>query len=578
MGGLVLEEKDNELLSMQVKQLYALAPVGIVASLVNGPILIFIQWNLVSREVLLAWLFSLIVLNVLWIVLYYQFQKASQGTWNPRPWRNIFIGGTLASGCIWGATGIVSFPEHSIPHQIFLAFVLGGMIAGATAIYGALQEAFLAYALPTITPLLVRFFILDDELHMAMGGMGLLFVGLMFVTARHNHRVMVASMTLSRELGKANQLLQSEVHERQLAEVALRESQEQLQSVVQSTDEGIISLNSQGKVTFWNKGAEQMFGFSMEEMQGRTLDCIIPERFRPAHQAGIERASRIGKTTIEGEMLEVMGLRKDGREFPLELSLGYWHKNQEIFFMGIVRDITVRKQTEMALQRREWELQQSQGELRALGTRLISAQEDERRRLSCELHDDMNQRLAVLALHIQNIQNSLPESDPMQSTLQKVNDEVASLSDNVRNLAHQLHPSILDDLGLVVALQSFIEDFSKWENLVVTFQPRNVPRVLPMDSALCVYRVTQECLRNVAKHAQASRVSVRVSGSETGLQLIIQDNGRGFAPETVRLGTHGLGLIGMKERIRGVQGTFDIKTATGQGTTVTAWIPIVPPA
>ncbi|MBA3612099.1 MAG: PAS domain S-box protein [Nitrospirales bacterium] len=194
-------------------------------------------------------------------------------------------------------------------------------------------------------------------------------------------------------------------------------------------------------------------------------------------------------------MFELMGLRRDGREFPLELSLGYWHKHGEIFFTGIVRDVTARKATEQALHRREQELEQSQEELRALGAQLISAQEDERRRLSRELHDDMNQRLAVVALEIQSIQSTLPESDPMQKTLQHLNDQVSSLSDNVRHLAYQLHPSILDDLGLVVALQSSIKDFSQWENIPVTFQPRDVPRILPQDIALCVYRVTQECLK-----------------------------------------------------------------------------------
>jgi PAS domain S-box-containing protein len=443
-------------------------------------------------------------------------------------------------------------------------------------LYAALQGAFLAYSLPTATPLLVRFFVLGDELHLAMGGMSLLFVALMFVTLRRNHTVTVASMSLNLELVKSNQSLQREIRERQQAEVALRGSQEQLHSVVQSTDEGIISLNGQGEVMLWNKGAETLFGFSTDEMQGQTLERIIPERFRLGHQAGIKRASQAGGKTVEGEMFELMGLRRDGSEFPLELSLGYGHKNREIFFTGIVRDITARKQGEKVLRQRESELQRSQEELRALGAQLISAQEDERRRLSRELHDDMNQRLAMVAIHIQSVQGSLPESDPMQETLQHLNEEVSSLSDNVRRLAYQLHPSILDDLGLVVALQSFIEDFSKWEHISVTFQPQEVPPILPQDIALCVYRVTQECLRNVAKHAQADRVSVEVKGLEPGLQLVIKDNGKGFSPEAVRRGSHGLGLIGMKERIRVVQGTFDVKASEGKGTTITAWIPLSP--
>lgn len=573
----MLEEKDRELLyAQQVEQLYSLAPIGIIASLVNGTILTYIQWNVISHGALLAWLSALALLNGLWSVLWYQFRNASRRPLDSYRWGRRFIGGTLASGVLWGATGVVLFPESSISHQIFLVFVLGGMIAGGAAVYAALQGAFLAYSLPTITPLLVRFFVLGDEFHMAMGGMSLLFVSLMFVTLRRNHTVTVASIRLSLKLVKSNQLLQGEIRERQQAEVALRDSQEQLHSVVQSTDEGIISLNGQGEVMLWNKGAETLFGFSRDDMQGQTLERIIPERFRLAHQAGIKRASQAGGKTVEGEMFELMGLHRDGSEFPLELSLGYWHKNGEIFFTGIVRDITARKQAEKTLREREGELQRSQEELQALGAQLISAQEDERRRLSRELHDDMNQRLAMVAIHIQSVQGSLPESDPMQETLQHLNREVTSLSENVRNLAHQLHPSILDDLGLVVALQSYIEDFSKWEHIPVTFQPQDVPPILPQDIALCVYRVTQECLRNVAKHARADHVSVEVTGVKTGLQLVIKDDGKGFTPEAVRTGTRGLGLIGMKERIRVVQGTFDVQASEGKGTTTTAWIPLSP--
>lgn len=574
----MLAKHEHDLLyGQQIEQLYALAPVGIIASLVNGSILTVIQWNVISHGLLLTWLTSLFLLNGAWTLLWYQFRNASRHPKDSHRWGRRFLGGTLASGFLWGATGVVLFPESSIPHQIFLAFVLGGMIAGATAVYAPLQGAFLAYALPTITPLLVQFFLLEDERHMAMGGMCLLFVTMMFVTLRRNHSVTMASMTLNLELSKSNQALQSEIGQREQAEVALRESRELLHSIVQSTDEGIISLNSQGKVMLWNTGAEALFGLTMEEMKGQTLECIIPERFRQAHQQGILRASRAGGKTVEGEMFELMGLRRDGSEFPLELSLGYWHKHGEIFFTGIVRDITARKEAGRALRHRERELEQSQEELRALGAQLISAQEDERRRLSRELHDDMNQRLAVVALEIESIQKTLPESDPMQKTLHHLNDQVSSLSDSVLHLAYQLHPSILDDLGLVVALKSSIKEFSQWENIAVTFQPRDVPQLLPQDIASCVYRVTQECLRNVAKHAQASQVSVEVRGIEGGLQLVITDNGKGFIPESVLRGTRGLGLIGMKERIRVVQGTFEVKASQGKGTTVTAWIPLSPP-
>jgi hypothetical protein len=246
-----LEEKESDLLyAKQVEQLYALAPVGIMASVVNGPMLVFVQWTVISHGVLFTWLSALLLMNGLWIFLCDQFRKAPRNLLDSHRWGSRFLWGTFASGVIWGIAGLVAFPESSIPHKVFIAFVLGGMIAGGTAVYAALQEALLAFTVPAVTPLLVRFFVPGDELHMAIGSMSLLFVALMLVTVRRNHTVTVASMSLSLELMKSNQSLHNEIGERTQAEVALRDSREQLFSVVQSTDEGIISLN--GQVAFFS--------------------------------------------------------------------------------------------------------------------------------------------------------------------------------------------------------------------------------------------------------------------------------------------------------------------------------------
>ncbi len=219
-------------------------------------------------------------------------------------------------------------------------------------------------------------------------------------------------------------------------------------------------------------------------------------------------------------------------------------------------------------------LQTKQEELQALGGRLISAQEDERRRISRELHDDMNQRLAVLALDLQSAQKGLALSSPIYHTFQKLYDEVSMLSDDVRHLAYQLHPSILDDLGLEVALRSYLNDFSKWENIPVVFTSTQIPVSLSQDIASCLYRVTQECLRNVSRHAQATQIEVKLFEDEGGLRMTIKDNGKGFRLEEIRLGKHGLGLIGMQERVRVVQGTYEMQSFPGQGTEILVWVPI----
>jgi signal transduction histidine kinase len=220
------------------------------------------------------------------------------------------------------------------------------------------------------------------------------------------------------------------------------------------------------------------------------------------------------------------------------------------------------------------ELQQSQTELQALGGQLLSAQEEERRRISRELHDDMNQRLAVLALNIQAAQQRLVESDQMFNTLQNLYDQVSSLSDDVRHLAYQLHPSMLDDLGLKVALQSFVNDFTKWEGIRVTFTSTPVPRSLPQAVASCLYRITQESLRNVASHAHASAVDLTLTFQKDAIKLCLKDNGRGFNVHAMPTGEKGLGLIGMQERIRLIHGTLTVESQPGEGTEICAFIPL----
>lgn len=225
-------------------------------------------------------------------------------------------------------------------------------------------------------------------------------------------------------------------------------------------------------------------------------------------------------------------------------------------------------------QRNQEALQQSHDALKALTARLLTAQDDERRRISRELHDDVNQRLAVLALTVQAAQHGLAPSDPTYAVLQQCYDELAALSEDIRRLAHHLHPSVLDDLGLEVALRAYADDFAKREGLAVTFTAERVPTELSKDVASCLYRIGQESLRNVAKHARASHVTIALQGSQDGVTLTITDDGVGFDTDRVRATGRGLGLIGMQERVRLVNGIVTIQSRSGKGTSVSAWVPI----
>lgn len=237
-------------------------------------------------------------------------------------------------------------------------------------------------------------------------------------------------------------------------------------------------------------------------------------------------------------------------------------------------EIAERKRAEASLWESQHALEQNRWQLRALAAQLLTAQDDERRRISRELHDDLNQRLAMLAVEIETFQQHLPSSKLIAEKLCSFHEQVVELSDDVRHLAYQFHPSILDDLGLPIALQRYIEDFSTRTGINVTLVHKDLPDPLPQDIASCLYRVAQESLGNVSKHAHASHAAVELLGSQTGVGLSVRDSGVGFDPATVKQPLICLGFTSMKERVRLVNGRLEVKSSPGQGTEVRVWIPL----
>jgi signal transduction histidine kinase len=233
----------------------------------------------------------------------------------------------------------------------------------------------------------------------------------------------------------------------------------------------------------------------------------------------------------------------------------------------VVTNVLARKQAEKALRARERSLRRARERLRQLAARLLHAQEEERRRIAREMHDDWTQRLAVLGIDLAKLEKYLGAPEKALPLLRTIQDELVSLSEDVHALSRQLHPSILDDLGLVEALRSECAGFSRREGIKVVYRPDEVPATVPKDVALCVYRVAQEALRNVTKHAAVKHARVSLSAARTELVLRVEDRGVGFNPAAVR-SEHGLGLSSMEERVRLIGAEMSITSTPGRGTTV----------
>src|SRR5579883_617866 len=230
-------------------------------------------------------------------------------------------------------------------------------------------------------------------------------------------------------------------------------------------------------------------------------------------------------------------------------------------------DITERKRAEEALR-------ESRQELRALAGRLIIAEEQERKRISRELHDDLGQKLALLAFDASGLLvNPPPSAERVHEQLFRLRGRIVELAQDVRQISHQLHPPILEDLGLFAALRELCEEFSQREGIEVLFTQEGTAEGLPIEVGSCLYRVTQEALHNVQKHARTGYVRVKVNSSAHGIHLVVRDTGVGFDAEA-NLRRPGLGIVSMKERVRMVQGEFSIDSRPGHGTEVRVFVPL----
>jgi signal transduction histidine kinase len=227
-----------------------------------------------------------------------------------------------------------------------------------------------------------------------------------------------------------------------------------------------------------------------------------------------------------------------------------------------------------ALTKSEQALKRSQEALHALTGRILTAQEEERRRIARDLHDDVNQRLALLTLGLQGVEKQaggLPQE--ARAGLSSALKELVTLSDDVRHLAYRFHPSILDDLGLETALQRLLDEFAARTKIKVLFVHQTLPPTLSKDVATALYRVVQECLSNVARHAKAARVEIELTADERFIELIIRDDGIGFDVEAVTASQRGLGLLNAQERLLVFHGLCEVNSEPGKGTRVHARIP-----
>jgi PAS domain S-box-containing protein len=493
-----------------------------------------------------------------------------------------------------------------------------------------------------------------------------------------------------------------DVTERRRIEDALRVSEERLRSIVQSTKDAIVLVNALMKVAFWNKGAEATFGYSADEIIGQPVTMIIPERYHEKLERNVQRVRLVERMHMTSKTLELVGRRKQGSEFPLELSLTSWKGKSDLFFTVIMRDISERRAAEEELDRLhrhnqvvlnsagegiygvdrdgrltfvnpaaakmfDWEaealigqplhrlvnqadlngipvaeppcsimetiivgelrehvdstfwrkdgtsfpveyvstpirergnivgavvvfkdttdrkraeeqLQDSLRRLRKLSRRMEGIREEERGRIARELHDELGVGLTCLKIDLSRLGGLLGERlAPQDRTkvdekIRGMKEQVDSTITSVQRLVAELRPGVLDDLGLVAAIEWQCRDFQRRTGIACHCTVSHEDLRVDPEHATAVFRICQEALTNVTRHAQATEVHVHLEDRGVGLWLQVIDNGRGI-PQDRLADSKSFGLLGMRERAGLLGGDVQIATREGEGTTIALHLP-----
>jgi PAS domain S-box-containing protein len=355
------------------------------------------------------------------------------------------------------------------------------------------------------------------------------------------------------------------VLKRRQTEKKLHESEERYRSLVNESPAAILVFQD-GHFIFTNPAGLRLLGCSdLKDFVGRpALDFIPPTLRDPMVQRMENLAQGESNPTVEIELLKTDGTIISVETTSVPIQIGGNPAG-----LIICNDITQRKLAEM-------ELLKSQENFRNLAGKLLSVQEAERRRLAREMHDDLTQHLAVLAIEIGKMERKFQDSeDPVLETFRSIRERLVNLSGDVHAISRQLHPSIIDDLGLVDAIKSECRTFTRREGIAIDYRSESMPPRISADVAICIYRIVQEGLRNVAKHADTTQLQISLTGKDDSIHLTIKDQGVGFDPKEIKKKL-GLGHVSMQERVRLIQGDISIESRPGKGTVINVRAPADP--
>lgn len=370
--------------------------------------------------------------------------------------------------------------------------------------------------------------------------------------------VEIGLSTVETTEGRLGVAFVTDITERKRVDALLRQREQEVKTLLDNSPDVILRIDREMRYRYVNSTTARVAGLPPEAFFGRTpREVGLPENLCELWTQTVKRIADSGLPQV----IEFSFPSPGGETIFEERGIPEFAADgtvQSLLFIG--RDISKRKQLERATDIRG-------EEIRALAARLLTIEEEERRRISRELHDNLVQQLASLAFDVGGLAAEIPRRSHARNRLQALQARVVKVSEQARHIAYELHPSVVDDLGLVISLKALCEEFAAEQNLVVEFKDDSLQRQIPQEVASGLYRITQESLRNIARHAHAKHITVQLVHREQELSLSIEDDGVGFDPTAVK-GKGGLGLVSMEERARLLNANLSVESKLHCGTRI----------
>lgn len=367
--------------------------------------------------------------------------------------------------------------------------------------------------------------------------------------------------------------LEMQNQELRQAQEELEESRDQYRELYESIPVGCVTLDRDGWISDHNRTARALLNWDSHADANRNINAFVSDKDLDRFVLFCHRVvSRQEPDAGEFEMR-----RPDGQTWfaALQAAPVQTGKGKGALMRMAFRDITRRREAEETMRLQQRQLEANQIELHALTGKLFTAQEDERKRIARDLHDDHCQRVTTLILDVNMLKKQCEREAPaLVQRLAAMSRKLSDILNDFRALSHELVPRDLGDTSLIVPIRTLIKEFSGKAGFEIGLVEHEVPAAIPPGTMTTIFRLLQECLCNVAKHANAQHVEITLAGADQGIKLLVVDDGVGFDTTRAWHGQQGMGIVGMRERVRLVGGTVNITSQTGQGTTMMFWIPL----